>query len=129
MINYRPVPFASRLGQAPPVAPAPAPGPVAAPAPPVPVEAAAPAVQLGPGVAVPVSGYTGVPGFLETVVVLGIMGAATWVGLRTGMSKQPSDLVKVAGWIGGVGSGLLGVLYLTQKAGVSTGLPRVQVMA
>lgn len=127
MINYRPVPFASRLGQEAPAAPAPA-GPATTPAAPVPAAAAAPATQLGPGVAVPVSGYTGVPGFLETITVLGVTAAATWVGIRTGMSKQPNDLVKVAGWVGGIGSGLLGLLYLGQKAGVQSGLPRVQVM-
>jgi hypothetical protein len=75
------------------------------------------------------SGYTGVPGALETLVVLGVAASAAWVGVRTGMSKQPNTLVKTAGWVGGIGSGLLGLLYLGQKAGINSGLPKVQVIA
>lgn len=106
MINYRPLPFNQRLGQAPAV------------------------VAPAPAMVVPTyQGYTGLPGVLETLVVVGVAASAAWVGLRTGMSKQPSDLVKTAGWVGGIGSGLLGLLYLGQKAGVNSGLPKVQVIA
>lgn len=70
-------------------------------------------------------GYTGVPGFLEALLVLSISGAAAWVGIRTGMSEKKNDYVKMAGWIGGVGAGLLGVLYLGAKSGATqmVGLP------
>lgn len=129
MINYRPLPFATRLGQgtAPAAAPA-APVAAAAPAP-----AAAPVpVTLPPAAEAPAPvcvSYTGVPGFLETVVVLGVVASAAWIGIRTGTSKQPNPYVRTAGWVGGIGSGVLGLLYLGQKAGLKSGLPAVRVTA
>lgn len=101
MISYKPSPYQyGRLAQT-PAAPAAAPAPVMA--------------------------YTGVPGFLETVAVLGIVGSAAWVGVRTATSKQQNQYVKAAGWVGGVGSALIGLLYLGQKTGMSMGLPKVTV--
>ena len=71
------------------------------------------------------TGYTGVPGFLEALAVLSISGAAAWVGIRTGMTEKKNDYLKIAGWIGGVGSALIGLLYLGAKSGVTqmVGLP------
>jgi len=71
------------------------------------------------------TGYTGVPGFLEALAVLSISGAAAWVGIRTGLSEKKNDYLKIAGWVGGVGSALIGILYLGAKSGVTqmVGLP------
>jgi NADPH-dependent curcumin reductase CurA len=73
--------------------------------------------------------YSGVPGFLETVGVLVASGSAAWVGIRTGMREKQNKTLKAAGWIGGVGSVVLGLLYLGQKSGVGQriGLPAVRV--
>ena len=121
MISYRPLPY-TRLAQAAPAVAPPA-APAAAPAP-------APAPTTTVEVPAPVStGYSGVAGFLETVAVLAVTASAAWIGVRTGMSKQPNPYVKTAGWIGGIGSGLLGALYLGQKSGVKSGLPAVRVTA
>jgi len=75
------------------------------------------------------TGYTGIPGFIEMVSVLTITGAAAWVGIRTGLREKGNDYLKVAGWVGGVGSALLGVLYLGGRTGVTTlvGLPAMRV--
>jgi hypothetical protein len=75
------------------------------------------------------TGYFGVPGFIEAIAVLTISGAAAWVGIRTGMGEEKNDYLKVAGWVGGVGSILIGLLYLGAKSGVSQaiGLPAVRV--
>lgn len=42
-----------------------------------------------------------------TVVTLGVTAAATWVGIRTGLKGKGA--VKVAGWVGGIGVGILGL--------------------
>jgi hypothetical protein len=75
------------------------------------------------------TGYLGFPGFLEAVAVLTISGAAAWVGIRTGLGEKKNDYLKVAGWVGGIGSALIGLLYLGAKSGVSQaiGLPAVRV--
>lgn len=75
------------------------------------------------------TGYTGIPGFFETIAVLAISGAAAWVGIRTGMGEKKNEYLKIAGWVGGIGSALIGVLYLGAKSGVSqmVGLPAVRV--
>lgn len=74
------------------------------------------------------TGYTGLPGFLEAALVLTVMGAAAWAGIRTGMDSENTYL-KAAGWVGGVGSALLGLLYLGGKSGIGSdiGLPAVRV--
>jgi len=69
--------------------------------------------------------YTGVPGVIETLAVLAISGAAAWTGVRAGMKEN--GLLKYAGWIGGVGSALIGLLYLGAKADIG-GLPQVYVV-
>lgn len=126
MMSYRPTPFRRSLAQAAAPGPQTAP-PAAAPAAPAPAAAAAPAPAA---VATPMyTEYTGVPGFLETVAVLVAAGSAAWVGVRTGMKEKQNKTLKAAGWIGGVGSAVLGLLYLGQKSGVGgrVGLPAVRV--
>lgn len=75
------------------------------------------------------TGYMGIPGIIETLLVLGVSGAAAWVGIRTGMAEKKNDYLKVAGWVGGVGSAVIGLLYLGAKSGVSqmVGIPAVRV--
>lgn len=75
------------------------------------------------------TGYTGAPGILETLAVLGITGAAAWVGITTGLDKSANKTRQYAGWVGGVGSALLGLLYLGGKSGVNqmVSLPAVRV--
>lgn len=114
MISYRPLPY-RRMGQA----PTPAETPAQAPMPAGPVASTAPAAMA----------YTGVPGVLETLTVVAITASAAWIGVRTGLTRQTNPYVKTAAWVGGIGSGLLGLLYLGQRAGMSTGLPKVQVSA
>lgn len=72
--------------------------------------------------------YTGLPGILETLAVLGISSAAAWVGINTGL-KSSNKLMKTAGWVGGVGSALIGLLYLGTKTNLVqvAGLPAVRV--
>lgn len=74
------------------------------------------------------TGYTGIPGWIEAVLVLTVTGAAAWTGIRAGMGKGNMTL-KAAGWVGGVGSALVGLLYLGAKSGLggSVGLPAVRV--
>jgi len=63
------------------------------------------------------------------MAVLTISGAAAWVGIRTAMSEKKNDYLKIAGWVGGVGAALIGILYLWGKSGVNqmVGLPAVRV--
>lgn len=114
MIDFKPVPLHAGLGRARAVAVRPL---------------AAPPATMPPEPDFLFSGYTGVPGFLEAIAVLTITGAAAWVGIRTGLNKKEDQYVQVAGWIGGVGAALIGVLYLGAKSGVgsSVGLPAVRV--
>jgi hypothetical protein len=74
-------------------------------------------------------GFTGLPGFVETVLFTGIFGAAAWAGIHTGLSKKAGSTLKVAGWAGGIGSALAGILYLGAKSGLSemVGLPAVRI--
>jgi hypothetical protein len=96
-------------------------------------QAAAPAIA--PSVApVPVTdmlftGYTGIPGMVEALLVLGATGAAAWVGIRTGMKEKDNKTLKAAGWIGGIGSALMGVLYIGAKSGLNmrVGIPAFRV--
>lgn len=73
-------------------------------------------------------GFTGLPGILETLTVLAVTGAAAWTGIQAAQTKR-DPYAKAAGWIGGVGSALFGLLYLGSKTGVTTawGLPAVRV--
>lgn len=74
------------------------------------------------------TGYMGIPGWIEAVLVLSVTGAAAFVGIKTGMGKANMTL-KAAGWVGGVGSALVGLLYLGAKSGLGNaiGLPAVRV--
>lgn len=79
-------------------------------------------------VAPPEPTFTGLPGLVESVLVLGVLSAAAWVGIRTGMKGTEKSL-KAAGWVGGVGSTALGLIYLGTKAGLTqeVGLPAMRV--
>ena len=74
-----------------------------------------------------VTQYKGVPGFVETAAVLAVSAAATWTGVRVGM-KETKQLPKIAGWVGGIGAGIIGLLYLAGQTSLVTGLPKVQVV-
>ena len=52
----------------------------------------------------------------------------SWAGIRTGMG-QGGKYLRAAGWVGGVGSAVLGLLYLGAKSGLNDqiGLPAVRV--
>lgn len=106
MITYKPVPLKMGLGQAQALAPVPPPPPDFL-----------------------FTGYTGVPGFLEALAVLAIAGSAAWIGITTGMQRNLGDYRRAAGWVGGVGSALIGLLYLGAKSGISQqiGIPAVRV--
>lgn len=119
MIAFQPVYSRNRyMGQAATPATAPATAPAPAPAAPAPV----PVVTM--------TSYTGVPGFLETVTVLGISAAAAWTGVRAGMNKTSPKMQRVAGWVGGVGGAFIGLLYLGSKTGITKAimLPQIQVV-
>lgn len=75
------------------------------------------------------TGYEGIPGVIETLAVLGILGAAAYVGVTTALSTR-SAAAKVAGWVGGAGAALLGLLYLGGKSGANdyVGLPALRVV-
>ncbi len=92
---------------------------------------AAPAAPAPTTVAVVPAGYTGVPGFLETVTVLGVSAAAAYTGIKAGMNKSNNKTNRAAGWAGGIGAALLGLLYLGGKANLTqqAGLPSVKVVA
>lgn len=72
--------------------------------------------------------YTGLPAILETLAVLGVVSASAFVGITAGL-KSKNNLMKTAGWVGGVGSALMGLLYLGTKASLvqEVGLPSVRV--
>lgn len=102
MISYKPVPFKMQLGAA--------------------------ALVPPPSPDVLYTGFTGVPGAVETFAVLGVSAAAAWAGIRTGM-RETNSYVRAAGWIGGIGSVLIGLLYLGAKSGVGqmVGIPAVRI--
>ncbi len=110
MIAYKPAPFKANLAQA------------AAPA-------IAPSVAPVPVTDMLFTGYTGLPGLVEAIAVLGVTGAAAWVGIRTGLKKDQNTTLKAAGWVGGVGSALMGLLYLGAKSGINMqiGIPAFRV--
>lgn len=104
MIAYKPVPFqAKKLGATVPVPP--------------------------PSPDVLYTGYTGAPGIIETLAVLSVSAAAAWVGITTGLDKSEKKARQIAGWVGGVGAALIGLLYIGGKSGVNQmiSLPAVRV--
>lgn len=109
MIDYKPaVATQVRLGQTPPPSPSPVPPP-------------SPDVLY--------TGYTGVPGIFETLAVLAATGAAAWLGITTGLNANESQTKRIAGWTGGVGAALAGLLYLGGKSGLNQAVsfPAVRV--
>lgn len=74
------------------------------------------------------TGFTGLPGAIETFLFLAATGAGAWAGVRTGI-KERDPYMKAVGWAGGVGSALVGLLYLGAKSGIGPeiGLPAVKV--
>lgn len=75
------------------------------------------------------TGYTGIPGLLETILVVGATGSAAWLGITTGLDKSESQTKKIVGWVGGVGAAIAGLLYLGGKSGLNqmVSLPAVRV--
>jgi hypothetical protein len=72
--------------------------------------------------------YDGVLGVVESVVVLSALGSAAYLGISTGIQRKDST-GKAISWVAGVGSALLGLLYLGGKSGLGDliGLPAVRV--
>ena len=119
MIDFKTVPFSPALAQA---APRLAPSPRLAQAP------ATQEPEPPPAPETVSTEFAGPAGLVETVAVLGVLSAAAWVGVRTGLQGK-GNLVKGAGWVAGIGSALLGVAYLGAKSGVGPdiGLPGMNV--
>lgn len=92
-----------------------------------PAPASTPTISTAP---VPVLAYQGVPGFVETVTVLGVSAAAAYTGIKAGMNKSNNQTNRIAGWVGGVGGALIGLLYLGGKSGVAkqVNLPSILVV-
>lgn len=88
-----------------------------------------PAATPPPGPDPLFTGYTGAAGVLETVAVVGITGAAAWLGISIATTPFQPPTRRTLGWIGGVGSALLGVLYIAGKSGLNqaVNLPAVRV--
>lgn len=73
------------------------------------------------------TGFTGPLSIVESAVVLAVTGAAAFVGIRTGLDARQKTM-KIAGWVGGVGSAVLGLLYLGGKSGyMPAGIPAMRV--
>lgn len=53
-----------------------------------------------------------------TVLTLGVTGAAAWTGIRAGLKGK--GVPRVAGWIAGVGAGLLGLATLVNIVSPAT---------
>jgi hypothetical protein len=109
MLNFQSAPVGARMSQTPRT--------VAVP------------INMPPPTIDPVySSFDGVSGIVESIVVLSIASAAAWIGIRTGMGKG-NVYVKSAGWVGGIGSAVLGLLYLGGKSGYNQdlSLPAVRV--
>jgi hypothetical protein len=59
-------------------------------------QAPAPSAGLSPGMKT-----------AATLLTLGVTGAASWVGIRAGLKGKGAP--QIAGWVGGIGAGLLGL--------------------
>lgn len=110
MLPFKPVPLRSWVGQAP----------------------AAPAEGPMPSLPDPdmvFAGHVGIAGVVETLAVLAATAAGAWVGIRTGLRTDEKGYVRAAGWMGGVGAALIGLLYLGTKTGATeaVGLPSVRI--
>lgn len=93
------------------------------------MSAGTPSIAPPPPIDLLYTGYTGIPGVVESVVVLSILGAAAYLGITTGLAKNDPTQKAVA-WTAGAGSALLGLLYLGGKSGLGdyVGLPAVRVV-
>lgn len=110
MLAFKPVPF--KMGQLPGAPPGPG-SPAVPPPSPDPL----------------FTGYTGTLGIIETLAVLGITGTAAYLGITSATEKDASRTKQAVGWVAGVGSALLGLLYLGGKSGLNqvASLPAVRV--
>lgn len=109
MLNFQSAPVSTRMGQTPRTVSVP--------------------INIPPPTIDPVySNFDGISGIVESIAVLSIASAAAWVGIRAGMGTGSTTL-KAAGWVGGIGSALLGLLYLGGKSGYNQdlNLPAVRV--
>jgi len=72
--------------------------------------------------------FTGFPGTIESLGVIAILAASAWAGIRIGIETSKTPL-KVAGFVGGIGSAALVLLYMGTKIGIvqDLGLPAVRV--
>ena len=73
--------------------------------------------------------FTGIPGVIEGTLVLVALGASAYLGVTTGLNKKSDSVQKTVGWVAGVGSGLIGLLYLGTQIGLNDliGLPAVRI--
>jgi hypothetical protein len=75
--------------------------------------AAAPAATPTPAVAVTAPDTMGtVKKAATTLITLGVLGSAAYVGVKTGMSSK-NKTMQALGYVGGVGAGLLGLAALS----------------
>lgn len=113
MIHYYPVAYRPFMGQeVPAVQPPAAPAPEAPPAAPLPMPAAPARAPFLVQAA-------------TAAAVLGVGAAATWVGVRAGLKEK--GLPSVAGWVGGIGSGLAALFWLTTATGIGGPFPAISV--
>lgn len=50
---------------------------------------------------------------VTTLVTLGVLGSAAYVGVTTGMNKKSNKTMQALGYVGGIGAGLLGLAALS----------------
>lgn len=63
---------------------------------------------------------------METIGVVTVTGAAAWVGIRAGLKEKGT--LKVAGWVGGVGSALIGLFFLNNKFDIVVQGPSTRII-
>lgn len=80
---------------------------------------AMPPAEPPPGEDPVFAGYRGVPGVLEAIAVTGILGASTWMGIRTGLDGKTDDVMKALGWTAAIGSTALLAAYLVPKTNLA----------
>jgi hypothetical protein len=64
----------------------------------------------------PAAGGIDVKKAATSLVTLGVLGSAAWVGINAGL-KSKDKTAKALGWVGGVGSALVGLAALSGMAG------------
>lgn len=102
MINYRPATnvFTRNMGQAAPAAP--------------------------PTVVVPPQNKWSIANTIEALAVVGVTGLAAYSGIKSGMKASKTNQ-KAMDLTYGIGSAVLGVLYLSGRFGL--GLPALRIMS